>query len=130
MSGDGKPDLYAVLDHYGWEQPSQSSGWRAIKCHIHGDRHASASVNYDEGRVYCHACGFSGDAYDVIQSEEGISDFNAAKRIGEEKFGASGPALQRGPARKQRRAVPSGAGRARVDSGWVPPWRRKGAAAG
>lgn len=117
---DGKPDLYEVLDYYGWEQRSQGSGWRTIKCKLHGDRSASARVNYDEGRLRCFACSFHGDVYDIIQKEEDV-DFHAARRIGQERFGASGTGIRGRAGRQSGRGVSGSARHRTLDSAYVPP---------
>ena len=40
-----KPELEAVLTHYGIDTPERS-GWVKIKCPLHDDSHASALLEY------------------------------------------------------------------------------------
>ena len=68
---DPKPDIIAVLEHYGTDVPG-AVGWIAIRCPFHGDRSASASVNADYGKFRCHGCDIHGDAWDLICEFEGV----------------------------------------------------------
>lgn len=52
-------------------------GWQPVQCindagHPRGDRHPSASINLAKGRYNCHACGLSGDGYDLARELHGM----------------------------------------------------------
>lgn len=61
--------LVAVLDHYGWPEPRY--GEHPMKCPVHDDRVASASVNRTKGLWNCHACGKGGTAVTIVMEREG-----------------------------------------------------------
>ena len=65
--------MAAVFDHFGKVMPYRA-GWAAVNCISpdHSDSHASASVNANKGRYNCHACGLSGDGFDVMLETEGM----------------------------------------------------------
>lgn len=62
-----------VLDELGVAY-RERHGWQSIKCISpdHHDRHASASLNIEAGRFKCHACGLSGDGYDMADALLGM----------------------------------------------------------
>lgn len=66
MFDDKAGALRTVIEELG-VQVRDRSGWQSIKCidPRHHDRHASASINLTIGRYKCHACGLSGDGYDM-----------------------------------------------------------------
>ena len=66
-----KHDIGAYLQHIGATLPGVGHGWRKMRCPFHGDKHASAAVNYDENRFKCFGCDVSGDIYDLIMQREG-----------------------------------------------------------
>lgn len=107
--------LLAVLDHYGW--PTPGYGERSMRCPVHDDSHASASVNRAKGVMHCHACGFGGSGIDLVMAREGL-DYPAALAFIEAQVGLT-PAPMRP---QQRRASRSG-------TRWVPPRLRGGARA-
>jgi DNA primase len=80
--------IEALLIEYfpDWVPPADRGGWTACKCPFHGERNASASVNYKENAFNCHGCGYKGDAIKIIQDKEGVS-FRDAKRKFEELGG-------------------------------------------
>lgn len=92
-----KPDIIAVLESYGVHVRG-TYGWIPVCCPFHGDTNASASVNPDYGKFYCHGCEVRGDAWDLIQEREGC-DLKEAIEIGKE-FPTSGP-LQEKPVRNK-----------------------------
>jgi len=70
MSED-KPDLAAVLDHYGVIfKPDRSS--QKILCPVHEEHVQSCSINLDEGWWNCHACNAKGDSWNLIMLKEGM----------------------------------------------------------
>ena len=68
---DEKHNIADYLRYIGATVPPEGNGWRKIKCPFHEDGHASAGINFDEGRFKCHGCGVSGDVYDLIIEKEG-----------------------------------------------------------
>jgi hypothetical protein len=74
-----KHSIGDYLSHIGASLPSEGHGWRPIKCPFHGDKHASAGVNFEKGRFKCHGCGVSGDVYDLIMEKEGGTYLEAVK---------------------------------------------------
>lgn len=97
-----------------------TSGEQAIRCPVHDDRNASASLNADKEVFNCHACGASGSVYDMVMAREGIS-FASAKQFVEEKTGI-GYAGEREAARPST-PVPAG-------TGYRPRYRKKVQAGG
>ena len=62
-------------------------GWQKISCinaagHARGDRNPSASVNLTTGKYTCFACGMSGDAYDLLMAEQGLTFKQAKTTLG------------------------------------------------
>lgn len=75
-----KPDMEAVLLHYGADTVPNGNGWRPMRCPFHDDRNASASTN---GEAFtCHACGVHGDSLAVIMNREQCS-FKDALQVAE-----------------------------------------------
>ena len=66
-----KHSIVDYLHYIGATVPAEGSGWRKIKCPFHEDKHASAGINFDEGRFKCHGCGVGGDVYDLIIEKQG-----------------------------------------------------------
>ena len=108
-----------VLEHYEWELPPERPGQLNVKCHEHGDKRASASLNYDLGVVYCHACGFGGDAIKIIMEKEGVG-FGEAVRIAETITGTSHGSVSREP--QSSSSLPSAQRDKRADRKYVPTW--------
>ena len=73
-----KPDLAAVLAHYGIEF-SQTKG--TIRCPLpdHDDLKPSCSIDLKDGLWHCHACGKGGDSYSLISDMEGVDFVGAAQ---------------------------------------------------
>jgi len=74
-----KHSIAAYLEHIGANLPQVGSGWRKMRCPFHPDKHASAGINFDEGRFKCHGCGVGGDVYDLIMHKEGGNYREAVK---------------------------------------------------
>lgn len=68
-----KHSIEDYLRHIGATVPARGSGWRKMRCPFHEDTNASSAVNFDANRFKCHGCGVSGDTYDLIMNEKGIS---------------------------------------------------------
>lgn len=111
MSDDDlEPALLAVLDHYGWPEPRY--GEHPMRCPVHDDRVASASVNRSKGLWNCHACGKGGSAVEIVMEREGCS-YSAARELIEQLIGKT---LRPKPQKRTRRS--SG-------KRWVPPALRR-----
>ena len=96
-----KPDIRAVLEHYGLEQQlPEAYSWRPVTCVFHGDRNASASyMSHDDAQAFnCHGCGVSGDSIKIIEMAEGV-DYAGALEVAEKitgtKYASGGPKMQR-----------------------------------
>ena len=74
-----KHDISAYLTHVGATLPAVGHGWRKMKCPFHGDKHASAAINYDDNRFKCFGCEVAGDVYDLIMYKEGGNYIEAIK---------------------------------------------------
>jgi len=92
-----KPDIEAIFEHYGLRIFGRDNGsWRKAECPLpdHEDRNPSASVNTDEGKWHCFACGRGGDGYDIIQEREGFVGFADTKRFAESFLDGSGESVR------------------------------------
>lgn len=74
-----KHDVAAYLTYIGATLPAVGHGWRKMRCPFHGDKHASAAINYDENRFKCFGCEAKGDVYDLIIYRQGGSYSEALK---------------------------------------------------
>ena len=74
-----KHNVADYLEYVGATLPAVGSGWRKMKCPFHGDKHASAAINYDENRFKCFGCEAKGDVYDLIMYKEGGKYIEAIK---------------------------------------------------
>lgn len=75
----GKHDLVTVLQYYG-STARDGSSWMSVKCILHNDTHASASISPDREMYFCFVCDFEGDVYKVIMNKEGTTKENAINR--------------------------------------------------
>lgn len=108
---EGEQELLAVFAHYGLPEPRH--GEHPMKCPVHDDRVASASVNRDKGVWHCHACGAGGTAIGLVMAREGIAYGEAADMV--RAMAGTSPAPRRSaPARKSGKR-------------WVPPSLRRSA---
>ncbi len=109
-----KPDIEAVLAHYGAEHVPErrGTGWRPMRCPFHDDGHASASVN--EEAFYCHTCGVKGDGLALIQQQENCT-FPAALELAKTIDTGWSPGTT-APGRR--------AGKRKTGRKWSPPGRR------
>jgi len=92
-----KPDITAILEHYGATVPVRI-GWAKMKCPFHNDSHASAAVNLNENIFKCHGCQMKGDGYAIIISKEGV-EFLEAVNIAKRILDSCGKVLPQRPAR-------------------------------
>ena len=97
-----KISIEQVLEHYGADRVPTSHRWRAMKCPLHEDSLASASVNVEKGMFKCFACDIYGDGLDIIQKQEGF-DFAESVAFAERVFGASVGNVLSGPRARTRR---------------------------
>ena len=74
-----KPDLGLVLEHYG-ARVQDRHGYVSMRCVLHDDTQASATVNIDKQRYHCFVCQFDGDVYDVVAHKEQIGFRDAVAR--------------------------------------------------
>ncbi len=72
--------LYQVLKHYGYSAP-KGVGKQWIQCPFHGDRHASAGVDWSTNYFTCFACEAKGTALDLVMYKEGVDLNGAAKFV-------------------------------------------------
>ena len=97
--------IAAVLEHYGGFVSVPDTGWRAIKCPFHSDRTASASVNLELNGFRCHACGISGDAIKLIETQENMG-FEEAIGFANEVLDQSHEELPRTASKRKPRRSP------------------------
>ena len=74
-----KPDLATVLEFFGATVPTRH-GYVSMRCVLHDDTLASATVNIDKQRYHCFVCQFDGDVYDVVAKKEEIGFRDAVAR--------------------------------------------------
>ena len=111
-----------VLAHYGAGKVPAGRGWRKMNCPFHGDRHASGSVNHDLNAFNCFACDVTGNIYNIIMIQEGVS-YHEAKSRAEEIAGTSDISLpksntlgrrlsnQQGSISSRRKQIQAGSGK-------------------
>lgn len=108
-----KPDIEAVLVHYGADHvPTSQGGWMSMRCPFHDETHPSASVNTEA--FVCHACGMKGDSLALIQLKESVGFREAvalAKQIDADYEPTTKGSRGRG-------------GRKKTGRRWSPPGRR------
>ena len=119
-----KPDLAAVLEHYGINVLDRH-GWVPCKCVIHDDTMASAAYNLDSQAYNCLVCQVLGDVYTLVQAKEGL-DFKDAKRKAESI--AHGRSKQiRQQSNSTGSLLPGGTRHNTGSRAYVPAWKRRGA---
>jgi DNA primase len=75
----GNHDLVMVLNHYG-TKCSDGRSWQSIRCVLHKDSHASASISPDREMYFCFVCDFEGNVYQLIMEKEGLDYQDAINR--------------------------------------------------
>jgi len=113
-----KHSIQPVLEHYGVNNIRETWGWQKIKCPVHDDATASASVSVEDNAFACHACGVRGDVYNIIMEKEGVG-FNEAITRAEEITGESHSNI-RGK-RSSSRGIPKSEGIISRRRGYSPP---------
>ena len=120
-----KPDLGAVLEHYGVKVLNRH-GWVPCKCIIHDDAQASAAYNLDNQAYNCLVCNLLGDVYDLVARKENIKEFRDVKRRAEElAHGSSRKILQQ--SHTTGSLLPRGTRNNSGSRAYVPSWKRRGA---
>lgn len=109
-----------VLEHYGWDIPDERPGNVPIKCGEHGEKRASASINFEKNVVHCFGCDFAGDAIAIVRRKEGLEYVDAVKFI----EGIAGASDSRTPAaRFVGEGIPRAAGNKKGNKRYVPARR-------
>jgi len=95
------PTISTVLSRYGIDVHVDRE-IQTILCPVHDENVPSCRLFADEEKeyLYCHACGFQGDAFDLIKAKEGIDEFPAVVKFAEEHFGVGDEPLRKGPGRR------------------------------
>lgn len=122
-----KPDILAVLDHYGLKVFGAE---RSIQCKAqcplpgHEDANPSATINTEEQVFYCFTCAIGGDVYDIVKVREGLDDarWSDVKRAAEAIAGPGSSSLSPQPARSG--LLSRGSRGERRGGNFVPVWRR------
>lgn len=125
---DERPDLAAVLEHYGVHVPS-SRVTAMVACPLHEDQTPSCSINLDKQLWRCHSCGEAGSSYDLIMKKEdtdfvGARAFASAQHFAAGSGGGSDSELS-GSAYGGRRKVPDRSRNQPRGGGYTPTWRRR-----
>lgn len=119
---NSKPDIGAVLEHYGLNVLDRH-GWVPCKCVIHEDAQASAAYNLDNQAYNCLVCQVLGDVYTLVQAKEGL-DFKDAKRKAETiANGRSRKVLHQ--SNTTGSLLPSGTRNNQRGSKYLPSWKRR-----
>jgi DNA primase len=105
--------MVAVLNHY--DLPVPGSGERNMRCPVHEERVASASMNVNKGLWHCHACGAGGTAVNIVMAREQL-DYKQALAFITERVG-----------KELKQTKRTARGRATSNGRWVPPRLRRGA---
>ena len=117
-----KPDLGAVLEHYGINIIPRH-GWQPCKCVVHEDSHASAAYNLDKQVYNCLVCNLLGDVYDLVARKEDIKEFRDVKRRAEKiANGVSAQISQR--VNTTGSLLPNGTRHNKGSGGYIPSWKR------
>jgi DNA primase len=124
VSGDERPDINAVLEHYGSSTKDRRS--YMTNCVFHEDRTPSLSVNTEIHVWNCMSCSKSGDSYTLIMLKE-ETDFRGAreiaKQLGLEHGTGETPAAVGSSYGGTRRASARAPSR-KASGGYRPRWRR------
>lgn len=121
-----KPDsdlLEVMFNHYGLRWP-RGYGDVSIKCPVHDDSHASASVNTSKGVFNCFACGAGGSAFDLVMLREGVEFTDAVAIV--EKVAREGGLDVSGSLRgKSGTGVHGRSGDRSRSRPYIPSWLRQ-----
>lgn len=124
---DERPDLAAVLEHYGVHVPG-SRVTAMVACPLHEDKTPSCSINLDKQLWRCHSCDEKGDSYTMIMKKE-ATDFVGARALATTLgfaagSGGGGDDELSGSAYGGRRKVPDRSRNQPRSGGYTPTWRR------
>lgn len=75
--------LEAVLDRYGVQYNVLRQGEQPMRCPVHDDRVASASLNLGLEVWHCHGCGAGGGPVNMVALVDGIDVARAAAVVRE-----------------------------------------------
>lgn len=104
-----KYPISVIFRALGGECGDHRSGKQKVRCPFHGsDRRPSAQIDFDNNRFRCFACDASGDALDLLVTQEGLTLSAAIDRA--EALVGDAPA----PVRAQRDEPPALFGRSRA----------------
>ena len=91
-----KHDIVAYLSYIGATLPVEGHGWRKMRCPFHGDKHASAALNFEDKRFKCFGCEVQGDVYDLIIYKQG-GNYSEAIKFAEGISLAGNRPVRKGP---------------------------------
>jgi DNA primase len=86
-----KYPIAPIFRALGGECSDYRTGRQKVRCPFHGDTRPSASIDFEKARFVCFACGVSGDAIDLLRTQEGLSWDAAVERAEALAGGAGGP---------------------------------------
>lgn len=112
--------IIPVLAHYGIDIPD---GERQVSfcCPVHDEKRPSATVNVEEGVLFCFACNFKGNAIHLVMAMDSIDRPEALERL-EVILQAAGHEMKQSVRGRYQRP---GEGRsAATGRRYVPPGRR------
>lgn len=123
-----KPDLRAVLEHYGIYVHGEKG---MTRCWFQEqDRKPSMSVDFRTGLYHCHACDKGGDAWTLIMEKEGVDFVGAVEwatrtnlAAAEEVAGGSEQYVPRF-SHAGKRGVAQGSRSGKAGGSWRPSWSR------
>ena len=73
-------DLGDLVSSYGY-QLKQSGGDLWCCCPFHNEKTPSFKVDVSSGRYHCFGCGESGDAFEFVMKQEGLSFHDAMQKL-------------------------------------------------
>jgi DNA primase len=85
-----------IFRSFGGECGDYRTGKQKVLCPFHGDTRPSASIDFSKQRFVCFACGVSGDAIDLLRTQEGLA-FDAAVARAEALTGGAGSSARPEP---------------------------------
>lgn len=123
-----KPDLRAVLEHYGVYVHGEKG---MTRCWFQEeDRKPSMSVDFRTGLYHCHACDEGGDAWTLIMKKEGLSFVEAGRWAARTDLAPAEEVADGGEqyvprfSHAGKRSVAQGAGSGKAGGSWRPSWSR------
>lgn len=83
--------IAVIFRYFGGECGDHRSGKQKVLCPFHGDKTPSAQIDFTNNRFRCFACEASGDALDLLVTQEGLSLSAAIERAESLAGGAADP---------------------------------------